>query len=840
MQIKHITIFLTVLLLITQPVSANFFGDLFNKITGKATEEIKEETPTEPVPEPEPVPEEPIQEEPIKEPTSEEPLKEEPPTEEEPVKEEPICPPIPMSMWCSDCNIEKYGNGCLCPMKKDEKGCPTWDCNACTITKEGETVEEVVKEEVKIEVPPNCHRIILENGMEVIECAGDCPTIPQEVIQKCKISGGKVIERVDSRGCPFIDCEYEDTTQEFISIEECPSKEELSDRKEKCHNAGLQPILVKRGECEVIKCSEKPQGGEKKCAEDVETKKRLKEECTEKGGGVAKEFDPMGCPVTVCVMPESECKKEVPQEAHENCKIEGGNLVVKRDSNDCIIFVDCMRRGEREIPYEEVEEVPAAATLLSVVLKLESLKIEFDKLSKKINEIANYYENTDNTEEAEKFRKVAGLFLSAKDKIEEIKTRIRNKAGAITEEDLREIKHDMKYISETIMQDALYILLGGEITLEGSSGQTKEGYASCGNDERCWAEALRLCEPVTYKPSNADIVATIHGLEGGICLLEAHHNKFSMTCKIKDYALVNPNDANTILPYCKGDLVQLIEKQQIKEEPQPEEKPSCKDKCGDNTCNEIACTAFGCPCPETPESCPKDCAISKIPFELCTYEDEKAFKECQNNGGNPQTDPSRYKKCEIYTSCLMRGEPKEQQVPVPEFLDKIKELGSVTLIDFETLPDGTTLQDRDRLSGKEWGDLGVVFEFPSEDYLQVFGPMYPFTPLDKLSLSPGLGPFEAGGDTHDDLNIVFSEPVKAAGIYLLDLGGTDEKESITFLDKEGNVIKKISPWPPATFGDMAPGTFVGLIHEDGVSEIQILENTGDGDDIAYDNLYFVR
>lgn len=33
----------------------------------------------------------------------------------------------------------------------------------------------------------------------------------------------------------------------------------------------------------------------------------------------------------------------------------------------------------------------------------------------------------------------------------------------------------------------------------------------------------------------------------------------------------------------------------------------CKDLCGDGTCQEVVCLAVGCPCSETPESCPQDC-----------------------------------------------------------------------------------------------------------------------------------------------------------------------------------------------------------------------------------------
>lgn len=34
---------------------------------------------------------------------------------------------------------------------------------------------------------------------------------------------------------------------------------------------------------------------------------------------------------------------------------------------------------------------------------------------------------------------------------------------------------------------------------------------------------------------------------------------------------------------------------------------SCKDLCGNGTCQEIVCMAIGCPCAETKESCPQDC-----------------------------------------------------------------------------------------------------------------------------------------------------------------------------------------------------------------------------------------
>ncbi len=46
---------------------------------------------------------------------------------------------------------------------------------------------------------------------------------------------------------------------------------------------------------------------------------------------------------------------------------------------------------------------------------------------------------------------------------------------------------------------------------------------------------------------------------------------------------------------------------EIKKSSEAERIPGCKDLCGDGVCQEIVCMAIGCPCPETPETCPEDC-----------------------------------------------------------------------------------------------------------------------------------------------------------------------------------------------------------------------------------------
>lgn len=46
--------------------------------------------------------------------------------------------------------------------------------------------------------------------------------------------------------------------------------------------------------------------------------------------------------------------------------------------------------------------------------------------------------------------------------------------------------------------------------------------------------------------------------------------------------------------------------------PPRDESPSeiCIDVCGNGVCEEIVCLANGCPCAESPQTCPADCAVA--------------------------------------------------------------------------------------------------------------------------------------------------------------------------------------------------------------------------------------
>ena len=41
-----------------------------------------------------------------------------------------------------------------------------------------------------------------------------------------------------------------------------------------------------------------------------------------------------------------------------------------------------------------------------------------------------------------------------------------------------------------------------------------------------------------------------------------------------------------------------------------ERKKYCQNMCGDGSCQVLVCQAVGCPCPESPSTCPADCKES--------------------------------------------------------------------------------------------------------------------------------------------------------------------------------------------------------------------------------------
>lgn len=587
-----------------------------------------------------------------------------------------------------------------------------------------------------------CERFIDDKGMMRVQCwegeegpqqpvSANCPPIDelQRKKQGCKEGGGMPIERVDQRGCTFFDCTFEGEGGggNFLRPGECPSQEERDTISQKCGDMGMTMTIIKEGSCLIAKCGGEEQrpgmGPEMGCPEDNPAfRKQKKDECLEKQGGTPfQNFDERGCPITVCEVrgeggfEEEYCAEKPPMEAYMGCQEGGGELIVKTDDRGCVKFTKCVMRGdENTIEYDDVQvgEVPSAAKLLSVAMKLEDLKIEFDKLARKTESIAQYYESVGDETEAARFYKVAGMFDAAKGKVDEIKNKLRERVRDIQPQDLMEIKHDVKYISDVIMEDALYVMLGtGEDFGEYTEYTEEAGGKNCYNDQECFFSHMRVCEEGTTVSPERGVTLTLKGMEGTNCILhvlaDTPEGEMEMTCPYPDYAFGIDNKEK-LLGYCTGPLKDFMmeggaiirsaaqpplrEAQPVpsveqgvptesREEVRYEEggpygieygrlgcngkgsyemaKEQCRYACEIDVpgCAPwIVCADDPTSCPPRnyceihPEACPKGPGFS---MAMCSADDNWAFTECERRGGKPLSNPDPQRGCGIYTGCDM-------------------------------------------------------------------------------------------------------------------------------------------------------------------------------------------
>lgn len=529
------------------------------------------------------------------------------------------CPPVPPGLTCEFGVIDDFdSNGCLVsrrcresatapggpgggPLPSTGRQCPV--DNTCP---DGSRPCQLIDNRCECKPcppPQGCTeerdpqtgfvRVICEQRPEE-----RCPDTPYGADKPCREKGGNPVWRTDSRGCNFIDCVLNEVGDNPFDVNRaCPHEEEIQRVREKCTD-GKFVIMDDRG-CKVGICrGEYQQQLRQECGlVSAPERENIEADCKAKGLGTVSNFDERGCQTITCGNP-NECVTKLPDKAYSKCKEEGGEMVVKSDKMGCITFKQCVRKGDdSEIYYEDVEEMPEVTELLSIAFKLEDLKIQFDKLRQKTEEVARYYEST-GSGEAERFKRVAGMFNSIKDKIDEIKSKMRDRIETITKEDVMEFKHDIKYIKDKMLKDILYLMLSSS---EEVRSITSRSASDCGNDGRCFDEALRVCKQVTFNPEDdkgGGPVVKITGIEGSNCVITATVERgpggrpMSMTCSYPNYAMGmrGPED---LIPYCQGEMADFLKKYGT-------EGPAGPGGCK----NEQECDAY---CRTNPQECMKWC-----------------------------------------------------------------------------------------------------------------------------------------------------------------------------------------------------------------------------------------
>lgn len=410
----------------------------------------------------------------------------------------------------------------------------------------------------KCPLPSECFEKVDESGFVHVVCETDfCPEIYPEQKDKCFQEGGEPRFRTDYRGCEYLECRFEDYSGGFFRPGVCPTHEEVKQNLQKCEEFGHEARIVKEGDCEVARCVDSGQF----CGEiPLGFKEEMENRCSSEGLGIVKIFDDTGCPTIVC-QGQDVCRRYVPEEAYSKCDMQGGELIVKRShDNECIEFVDCVRRGDyRDDYYEDVDHVPDAAVLLQLALKLEELRIKFDQLVKKTEDIALYYDSVGSTNDAEKFRRAADIFESVKKRIDEIKLDLRDSIDDLTIEDIREAKHRLKQLVSSL-RDAAYIMLSSSDEL-GEFDNDPTSATGCGFDGECFDRAFRICKPTTFQPERG-VIVTIEGLDGNNCIMKAKVTDapidISMTCSIPDYSFGIEDHVDVITKYCQGTMADMI------------------------------------------------------------------------------------------------------------------------------------------------------------------------------------------------------------------------------------------------------------------------------------------
>lgn len=503
-----------------------------------------------------------------------------------------ICEPGETADNChDDCGVPPPEEG-FCPQHKQ--------CSDGSIAVCKQDGDRCFCDQCPIEsIPQGCYQETDDRGYIRVICEEkkQCREASQKERVRCTDEGGKPVFRKDPSGCKVFECDFGGGSGGFFTPGPvfCPSPEEVDRSLEKCESLGLRAVFKFERGCSVPTCAEP---FEDFCPDPERMREDVERDCRENGLDIAKFVDEHGCVKFSCTGKDF-CEKDLPDEAYRSCSAKGGKITVKHDKDGCVVYSECLRRGDKRDSYiERPDRLPEPTDLLSIALKLESLNVELDKLARETDQIADYYGSVGSGDE-ERFRRISDMFTSATDKVNEIKKNIREHMDDMTVDDVIEIRHDIRYIKDVMIKDIVYLMLSEGDDIDRIKNRDS---SDCGSDGGCFDDAFRVCEPITFYPegdSGPEVKLT--GVEDGKCVMYAVlpegkgppagtvpgiNPPYEMTCKIPDYALGVKSPEEDIFPHCEGSLVKIMEMFGTGEDGRGPGPPGVPGKCSGDECRE--------------------------------------------------------------------------------------------------------------------------------------------------------------------------------------------------------------------------------------------------------------
>ncbi|MBT4870476.1 MAG: hypothetical protein HON47_02800 [Candidatus Diapherotrites archaeon] len=259
-----------------------------------------------------------------------------------------------------------------------------------------------------------------DSNTAVEECIGDLITVEDfEVSDKCERT---CTREKDSQGCIVTNC------GEGPSIIDCPAQ-----------SCRIQPI------------------------EEI---RKIKNECYNKNGKVIVEINEgNGCSHYNCVSINNSkaciTDANISIERKLKCEDKNGEFIVNTNATGCIDFMKCVGGVDDDSNKVISEKIINDSTkLLELALKLENLKIELEKIQKKIDAVATFHTSNGDTNSATNFENASALIDEAIQKIDELKTFIKDNVDDFTKEDGQYVRGVIGEIRGELMKEILLAILG--------------------------------------------------------------------------------------------------------------------------------------------------------------------------------------------------------------------------------------------------------------------------------------------------------------------------------------------------------------------------------------------